>query len=218
VQSEIVEISGGSPTELESVIDLGGGFLKLSKASVCKGSSVKIGVQSLGLQNFIIQGPDGFSSVVPDGSTYWELNNVQPIQSGNYRIQHTNSQGCTSFTNFLLTVKDLRVDLGANTTICKGERKSIIPQVSGPSICRGTCAEETADRLLVKWDLNYCNAQGFANQNDYREFKPKYPDDGGCFDVQASNVYRDQSSHSCTPSIDFVGLCVPALDACDQIG
>ncbi|MBK9041748.1 MAG: T9SS type A sorting domain-containing protein [Saprospiraceae bacterium] len=214
VQSKIVEISGGSPTPLTGHLDIGNGYLKQVRASVCKETDIKIGTQSLGLNGFTISGPNGFSSSVPDGNTFWVIEDVKPVQSGVYRILYQNNQGCISETEFSLTVKDLKVNVGPDFSLCKGQSKNIIPQVSGQSICRGSCNTDSS-KVLVRWNLNNCNAIGYSNQNNYSEFTPLYPHSGNCLEVNASNVFRNQGGHSCTPSIEQIGMCIPALQQCD---
>ena len=139
---------------------------------------------------------------------------VKPVQSGVYRILYQNNQGCISETEFSLTVKDLKVNVGPDFSLCKGQSKNIIPQVSGQSICRGSCNTDSS-KVLVRWNLNNCNAIGYSNQNNYSEFTPLYPHSGNCLEVNASNVFRNQGGHSCTPSIEQIGMCIPALQQCD---
>ncbi|MFZ1704925.1 MAG: hypothetical protein WAT79_11310, partial [Saprospiraceae bacterium] len=216
INNKTLSISGGESTTLIAHMDLGSGYIKTKKGNVCQNGTVKIGVQSLGIQGFTITGPNGFVSTTPEGSTYWQLNQVTTSQSGQYNITFINDQGCTSTTDFQLTVKDLSVDIGASVDICKGQQKNIIAQVSGRSICRGSCNADSS-KFLLQWDFNDCNAIDHENQLDYSEFSPDYILDGSCLDIQASNATRQLGSHSCTPSSENIGICFPAFDQCDPI-
>ncbi|MBC7884221.1 MAG: hypothetical protein H7X99_02020 [Saprospiraceae bacterium] len=218
VQTQLVLLTGGNPSLLTPYVNLGLGRFQGNYVFVCRGSNVDLGIQSLGFNNLQITGPGGFSDSTPDGNSFWTFTNVQPSLSGIYTIKYTNSSGCVSSTNITLTVGTLNVNLGPDRAACIGTEHLLKAIVSGQSECTPTCPG-TLDSLLVNWSLDQCNANGQSNQNDYSELIPSFPSLGNCLDVSASNIYRLQGEHSCTPVLGSysgdVGICIPAMDSCD---
>lgn len=49
---------------------------------------------------------------------------------------------------------------------------------------------------IVEWNIANCVAF-WPDNIDYTEFQPAYPNAGGCISTSASNIYRNQGSHSC---------------------
>ncbi|MFZ1751034.1 MAG: hypothetical protein WAU01_12610, partial [Saprospiraceae bacterium] len=216
--SRIITMSGGSPTAIIPHIDGGIGYVQANKIAVCRGSNIKIGIQSLGTTNVSLKRPNGTVSTIPNGSTFWNLSNLQPAQSGIYTISYTNAKGCISTTNITVTVGQLQVSLGADKEACVGTAHTLTASTSGASTCKPYCSPNV-DSLLVRWTLDQCNASNQTNQNSYTEFLPTYPSKGNCTTITASNMYRSQGDHSCTPVIgsysNDIGICVPAMDSCD---
>ncbi|CAL2092319.1 conserved protein of unknown function precursor containing a T9SS type A C-terminal secretion signal [Tenacibaculum sp. 190524A02b] len=65
--------------------------------TVCPGTNVKIGMQNVGLQNVELIKPNGSKDITPDGSTFWNLNNVQANDAGTYLIKYKDNNGGTGF-------------------------------------------------------------------------------------------------------------------------
>ena len=220
VQTQIITLNGGTPTNLVPQTNKGLGFVQGNKFVVCRNSDISLGVQQLGIANLTIQGPNGFFSNKPDGSSFWNLRNLQPNQSGNYIITYTNASGCISNATIALTVGALNTNVGADRNGCFGTNYTIVANTTGQATCKTSCPI-TLDSLLVRYTLDQCNAMGQANQDDYSEFLPTYPSLGNCTSVTATNVYRDRGDHSCTPVLGSVasdiGLCTPAQESCDPL-
>ncbi|MEZ4911002.1 MAG: hypothetical protein R2774_09075 [Saprospiraceae bacterium] len=218
VQNKEIILSGGEPTQLTPFVDKGTGFYQAKKVYACRGSILKLGVQTLGTSGLTITGPGGYSNNSPTGSSFFTINNLQPSQSGLYTIQYINVAGCISSTTIEVEVGTLNVNAGDDQTACKGSSFDLSAVGSGQAICKSTCSENT-DSLLVNWTLDACNADGAANQYNYSEFVPTFPSNGNCTDVDASNIYRDNGDHSCTPVIGSYagdgGMCIPSMESCD---
>jgi len=216
--SQIITLFAGTATPLTPLVDAGLGSYQSDKVYVCKGANVKIGVQALGLTGLQLIGPNGFSDNTPDGSSYWNLNNLLPNQSGVYTILYTNTSGCISSVTINVEVGTLGVNLGDDKAGCIGTSHLLNANVTGQSICSESCPT-TLDSLLVRWTLDQCNASNQNNQYDYTELQPTYPSNGNCLNVSAKNVYRSHGEHSCTPVLGSyngdVGICIPAMDSCD---
>ncbi|MCB0660412.1 MAG: immunoglobulin domain-containing protein, partial [Saprospiraceae bacterium] len=220
VQTKEVFLNGGTSTKLTPYADKGSGFYQAKNVYVCRGGTVKLGTQPLGITGFTITGPNGFTSSSPQGSSYFTLTNVQPSQTGQYTIQYTNGYGCISETAIYLEVGALSVNAGQDQAACFGSSFTLTASGSGQATCKNTCSVGT-DSLLVKWTLDQCNAQGATNQDSYTEFIPEFPNTGNCTEVDAGNIYRDKGEHSCTPIIgsypDDVGMCIPSMESCDPL-
>ncbi|HMR90141.1 MAG TPA: hypothetical protein PKD51_18395, partial [Saprospiraceae bacterium] len=218
LESKMISVSGGTPTKLTPHVNLGFGSYQSNYVGVCRGANVNLGLQSLGLTNLLISGPNGYADATPDGSTFWTLTNVQPSQSGLYTIRYTNVRGCISTTSIMLNVGGITVNAGPDKVGCIGTEHNIQTTVTGQAICRETCPS-TLDSLLVNWTLDQCNASTQNHQLDYSEFTPSYPSLGNCTSVSATNLFRLQGEHSCTPVngsyAGDVGICVPAMNSCD---
>ncbi|MBK8670922.1 MAG: hypothetical protein IPN89_16330 [Saprospiraceae bacterium] len=218
--SQVVTLFSGTPTTLTPYVNTGSGSYQANKVYICRGSNVSLGVQALGLSSLSMTGPAGYSDNTPDGSSYWNLTNLQPSQSGVYTISYTNADGCISNVNFTVTVGSLSINAGSDKSACIGTTHTISPIVSGQSVCTPSCPA-TLDSLLVKWTLDQCNASNQTNQIDYSEFLPVYPSKGNCVAVTATNMYRKTGEHSCTPVLGSytgdIGVCVPAMDSCDPL-
>ncbi len=218
LESKMISVSGGTPTKLTPHVNLGFGSYQSNYVGVCRGANVNLGLQSLGLTNLLISGPNGYADATPDGSSFWTLTNVQPSQSGLYTIRYTNVRGCISTTSIMLNVGGITVNAGPDKVGCIGTEHNIQTTVTGQAICRETCPA-TLDSLLVNWTLDQCNASNQNHQLDYSEFTPSYPSLGNCTSVSATNLFRLQGEHSCTPVngsyAGDVGICVPAMNSCD---
>ncbi len=215
VQTKGIILNGGEPTNLIPIVDKGNGFYQANSVFVCSGSDLKMGVESVGINNVNISGSNGFYSDIPDAATYWEFNNITEDQEALYTIEYTNSDNCISTVTIDLRVSKLDVDAGPEQSACVGEEHDLTANVSGESVCPSSC-EESETELLVNWTLDQCNAQDQNNQNDYSEFVPDIVSFGSCVNVSASNVYRDQGEHSCTfVGADNIGMCLPSEASCD---
>ena len=76
------------------------------------------------------------------------------------------------------------------------------------------------DVVIAYWDLEDCESNsGNGSNNDYNEFAPTTTTPNGCGgNTMASNVFRDNGSHSCTPGVNgSVGMCVGTRSSCDFI-
>jgi len=155
--SQVVTLFSGTPTTLTPYVNTGSGSYQANKVYICRGSNVSLGVQALGLSSLSMTGPAGYSDNTPDGSSYWNLTNLQPSQSGVYTISYTNADGCISNVNFTVTVGSLSINAGSDKSACIGTTHTISPIVSGQSVCTPSCPA-TLDSLLVKWTLDQCNA------------------------------------------------------------
>jgi hypothetical protein len=102
--------------------------------TVCRGSSIRLGVQNLGIANLHLSGPGGYSDSTPDGSTFWNLSDLQPSNSGLYTIQFTNSRGCTSIATIRLNVGNLSINAGSDVEICKGASTTLNANAAGRSV------------------------------------------------------------------------------------
>lgn len=214
-----VTLFAGNPTPLSPYVNTGTGSYQADKVYVCRGGSVSLGVQPLGTSNLLLTGP-GLSDSTPDGSSYWNLSNMQPAQSGNYTIKYTNPSGCESSVTIQVTVGNLSVNSGPDLAACIGTSHTLGTVVTGAGQCQQSCPS-TLDSLLARWTLDQCNASDQTQQNSYTEFLPVYPSNGNCVSVSATNVYRDAGEHSCTPVFGSytgdVGMCIPAMDSCDPL-
>ncbi|MBK9737332.1 MAG: hypothetical protein IPO92_21215 [Saprospiraceae bacterium] len=220
INTQIISLNGGNPSPLIPYVNLGLGSYQADDVFVCRGSNINLGVQSLGLLNLVLKGPNGLIDNTPDGSSFWTLTNVQPSYSGMYNISYTNSFGCISNVNINLRVGNLNVNVGSDKAACIGTTHMLNGGISGQSSCTATCPS-SLDSLLINWTLDQCNANGQTNQNDYSEFLPTYLSKANCTNISASNVYRDAGEHSCTPVIGNPagdnGICIPAMDSCDPL-
>ncbi|MBK7806470.1 MAG: hypothetical protein IPJ51_09245 [Saprospiraceae bacterium] len=218
--TQIITLFSGTSTPLTPYVDAGLGSYQADKVYICRGSNLRIGVQSLGLSGFQLSGPNGFSDTTPDGNSYWNLSNLQPSHAGRYTISFTNAAGCISTVNINVEVGTLAVNLGPDKAGCFGISHTLAAGVSGQGTCSGTCPS-TLDSLLVRWTLDQCNASNQNNQYDYTELQPEYPSNGNCISVTAKNVYRSHGEHSCTPVLGSytgdVGICIPAMDSCNPL-
>ena len=218
--TQLITLFSGNTTPLTPFVDKGLGSYQADKVYVCKGSNVKLGVQSLGINGLRLTGPNGFSNNTPNGSSFWNLNNLQPNQSGTYTISYTNNFGCISTVNIIVEVGTLSVSLGADKDGCIGTSHLLTGNVSGQAQCTGSCPT-TLDSLLARWTLDQCNASNQNHQYDYSEFQPQYFSTGNCASITARNIYRSHGEHSCTPVLGSyngdVGICVPAMDSCDPL-
>ncbi|MBK9581733.1 MAG: hypothetical protein IPO48_07500 [Saprospiraceae bacterium] len=216
--SKVVTLFAGSPTPLIPYVNSGAGQYQADKVFICRGGNVSLGVQSLGWAGLSISGPNGYFDNTPDGSSFWNFTNLQPIHSGTYTVRFTNINGCVSTRNIVLTVGSLNLNAGSDKAGCPGTSHTLEANVSGQSVCSNTCPS-TLDSLLVVWSLDQCNASTQTQQNSYTEFIPTYPSNGNCTQIGATNVYRDQGEHSCTPVLGSysgdIGMCVPAMESCD---
>lgn len=78
----------------------------------------------------------------------------------------------------------------------------------------GLKAQSCTGVPIVNWPINNCAA--FGNANDYSEFTPTYPNAGGCGTTSATNIFRNNGSHSCNPGPangDGVAFCVGGFDS-----
>jgi hypothetical protein len=186
--------------------------------TVCRGSSIRLGVQNLGITNLHLSGPGGYSDSSPDGNTFWNLSDLQPSNSGLYTIQFTNSRGCTSITTIRLNVGNLSINAGSDVEICKGASTTLNANATGRSVCKQECPK-TLDSLLVRWTLDQCDASNQNNKEDFTEFIPNYPSKGNCTGIFATNIFKPVGDHSCTPIPNSysgdVGMCVMAEESCD---
>ena len=213
-----VKLNSPNETILQPYVDKGLGKFQADKVTICRGSSVQLGVQTLGVSGLSLSGPNGYFNNTPDGSSYWILSKLEPIHSGIYSINYTNSFGCTSTVSIDLKVGDFSVNAGVDKEFCIGDSTTLDAAVSGQSICKEACPN-TLDSLLVRWTLDQCNASGLSNQLDYTEFLPSYPSKGNCSGIFATNIYKQIGDHSCTPVLGSyegdVGMCIMAQESCN---
>jgi hypothetical protein len=210
----------GTATPLTPYVNKGSGFYQTEKVFVCRGSNLQLGVQSLGITGLRITGPEGYDNSAPNGSSFWNLTNMQPSKSGRYTITYRNSFGCISTTFIMVNVGNLSVDAGSDVSACVGTRFTLNAAPSGQYLCTPACPS-TLDSLLVVWSLDQCDASSQTQQNSYTEFLPSYPSTGNCTSVSASNMYRTAGDHSCTPVVGSysgdIGVCVMAMESCNPL-
>ena len=213
-----VSLTSSEETVLIPYVNIGSGKYESDNVEVCSGSSVDLGVQTLGISGLRISGPNGYVDVTPDGSGFWRFTNLKFSQSGIYTINYTNPKGCTSSVNIRLTVKNLTVNIGNDREACVGTNQTLTANVTGSSICKENCTANV-DSLLVRWSLDQCNANGLNNQLDYTEFLPEYPSLGNCTNIYATNIYKQKGDHSCTPVLGSydgdIGMCIMAQESCN---
>jgi len=100
------------PLALTPFVNDGINWLQQDNLTICQGANIYIGVQNAGISNFEITYPDGTADTTPDLSTAWQLNNLQPSDSGTYVIRYANPSGCEdSVQNINLTVNPDNPDL-----------------------------------------------------------------------------------------------------------
>ncbi|MEY3420650.1 MAG: hypothetical protein RIR48_935 [Bacteroidota bacterium] len=194
--------------------------IQSDNAFVCKGGSARIGVQALGMTGLSLIGPGGFSDTTPDGSSFWNLSNLQPSNSGLYTINYLNNKGCASSVTLRLNVGNLTVNAGPDLEICKGSSATLQANVTGKAVCKQQCPK-TLDSMLVRWTLDQCNASNQNNKDDYTEFVPEYVSKANCNSIFATNIFKPMGDHSCTPISGSyagdVGMCVMAEESCDTL-
>jgi hypothetical protein len=135
--TQIITLFSGTSTPLTPYVDAGLGSYQADKVYICRGSNLRIGVQSLGLSGFQLSGPNGFSDTTPDGNSYWNLSNLQPSHAGRYTISFTNAAGCISTVNINVEVGTLAVNLGPDKAGCFGISHTLAAGVSGQGTCSG---------------------------------------------------------------------------------
>ncbi|MDH7448025.1 M43 family zinc metalloprotease [Aquimarina sp. 2201CG14-23] len=112
--------------------------------TVCPGTNIKIGMQNVGTSNVSIMKPDGLVDTTPDGTTFWDFNNVQKSDEGVYLIRYADATGNIGFAAVNLYVGYkvqpwIQID---NTTndysnqdeiiVCEGANISITTQTNLP--------------------------------------------------------------------------------------
>ena len=210
----------GTATPLTPYVNKGSGFYQTEKVFVCRGSNLQLGVQSLGITGLRITGPEGYDNSAPNGSSFWNLTNMQPSKSGRYTITYRNGFGCISTTFIMVNVGNLSVNAGSDVSACVGTRFTLNAAPSGQYLCTPACPS-ALDSLLVVWSLDQCDASSQTQQNSYTEFLPSYPSTGNCTSVSASNMYRTAGDHSCTPVLGSysgdIGVCFMAMESCNPL-
>jgi gliding motility-associated-like protein len=90
-------------------------------------------------------GPDNFKDTIPNPV----IKNTRKINAGKYTLKAT-LNGCTKSIDSTITVRDLNLELGDNTVLCKNETMLLNPQVPNASYVWQDGSRDTSFRITSK--------------------------------------------------------------------
>jgi hypothetical protein len=168
--------------------------------SICEGDQV------------VLTASGGITYQWNNGQTTAQIT-VAPSVYTVYTVTVTDTNGCTASGSKGVDVSPKpAVIISGGEEICVGENVQLQALVSGNTNCPDDCKDE----LMVLWNLDNCNAEGFINQNSYSEFLPLIISQTQFRNVTASVVFKDSGDHSCTPDgTGGAGICVASSISCD---
>ncbi len=128
----IITVNILESTTLTPYTNDGTEWAQQNSLQVCPGADIKLGVQDIGTANFEIEYPNGTIDTSPDLSTAWNLNDVQPSDSGVYVITYFKGE-CNS------TQVSITLDVPASVSITPNVNDgNDWLQQSSLEVCQGT--------------------------------------------------------------------------------
>lgn len=134
-------------------------------------------------------------------------------RSGNlYAVDNATAGVILNTENFIWDsdnyAPDFNMRFGSTATNTNsGIRLYVLYKNAGGGIC-------PSSQILAKWDLESCDGGSSAAALDYSELTAATFSQA-CTAVSATNVYRANGGHSCSPSLNGVGMCFQGMESCN---